>query len=56
MYDEYSYIKALLESRTLVKFKMGAEEKTVYVSGVGYEPGSISKWSVSAQHEDPYKR
>ena len=56
VYDEYSYIKALLESRTLVKFKMGAEEKTVYVSGVGYEPGSISKWSDSAQHEDPYKR
>tara|TARA_R110002012_G_scaffold253827_1_gene432861 strand:- start:1121 stop:3043 length:1923 start_codon:yes stop_codon:yes gene_type:complete len=56
VYDEYAYIKSLLESRTLVKFKMGAEEKTVYVSGVGYEPGSISKWSDAAQHHNPYER
>jgi len=56
VYDEYSYIKALLESRTLVKFKMGAEDKTVYVAGVAYEPGSISKWSDAAQHDTPYDR
>ena len=56
VYDEYSYIKSLLESRTLVKFKMGAEEKTVYVAGVAYEPGSISKWSDAAQHHNPYER
>ena len=56
VYDEYSYIKALLESRTLVKFKMGAEEKTVYVAGVAYEAGSISKWSDAAQHDTPYDR
>ena len=56
VYDEYAYIKSLLESRTLVKFKMGAEEKTVYVSGVGYEPGSISQWSDAAQHHNPYER
>ena len=53
VYDEYSYIKSLLESRTLVKFKMGAEEKTVYVAGVAYEPGSIGQWSDAAQHETP---
>tara|TARA_E500000081_G_scaffold75051_1_gene76614 strand:+ start:3193 stop:5115 length:1923 start_codon:yes stop_codon:yes gene_type:complete len=56
VYDEYSYLKALLESRTLVKFKMGAEEKTVYVAGVAYEPGSINQWSDSAQHHNPYER
>jgi len=56
VYDEYSYIKSLLESRTLVKFKMGAEEKTVYVAGVAYEPGSISQWSDAAQHHNPYER
>jgi hypothetical protein len=56
VYDEYSYIKALLESRTLVKFIMGAEDKTVYVAGVAYEPGAISKWSDAAQHDAPYDR
>ena len=56
VYDEYSYLKALLESRTLVKFKMGAEEKTVYVAGVAYEPGSINQWSDAAQHHNPYER
>ena len=56
VYDEYSYIKSLLESRTLVKFKMGAEEKTVYVAGVAYEPGSIGQWSDAAQHHNPYER
>jgi len=56
VYDEYSYIKSLLESRTLVKFKMGAEEKTVYVAGVAYEPGSIGQWSDAAQHLYPYER
>ena len=49
VYDDYSYIKSLLESRTLVDFKMGAEEKTVYVAGVAYDQGAIIGWSDAAQ-------
>jgi hypothetical protein len=34
-----------LEDRSLVTFEMGDESRTVHVSGVGYEAGSINKWS-----------
>ena len=44
-YDDYVYLKSLAENRTLVTFTMGGESKTVYVAGVSYSAGSISKWS-----------
>lgn len=47
-YDDYAYIRSLLESRSLVTFTMGSESKTVYVAGVSYEQGAISKWSDSS--------
>jgi hypothetical protein len=45
IYNDYTYIRSLLEGRSLVTFEMGDESKTVYVAGVNYEQGSISKWS-----------
>jgi hypothetical protein len=51
VYEEYSYIKSLLEKRALALFIMGAEVKNVYVAGVGYDQGAISKWSASQQRE-----
>lgn len=44
-YDDYQYVRSLLEDRSLVTFEMGDESRTVHVSGVSYEAGSISKWS-----------
>ena len=44
-YDDYVYLKSLAENRSLVTFTMGGESKTVYVAGVSYAAGSISKWS-----------
>jgi hypothetical protein len=44
-YDDYQYVRSLLEDRSLVTFEMGEESRTVHVSGVGYEGGNISKWS-----------
>jgi hypothetical protein len=44
-WNDYSYIRSLLEDRALVTFGMGDESKTVYVAGVSYEQGSIVKWS-----------
>jgi len=44
-YDDYVYLKSLAENRSLVTFTMGGESKTVYVAGVSYSAGSISKWS-----------
>jgi hypothetical protein len=44
-YDDYQYVRSLLEDRSLVTFEMGDESRTVHVSGVGYEAGSINKWS-----------
>ena len=44
-WDDYTYIRSLLEDRALVTFTMGDESKTVYVAGVSYEQGSIGKWS-----------
>ncbi len=51
IYDEYKYIKSLLEKRQLALFIMGTEVKNVYVAGVGYDQGAISKWSDSQQRE-----
>ncbi len=47
IYDEYTYIRELLENRELVTFIMGHEHKNVYVSGLAYQEGSVSKWSDS---------
>ena len=44
-YDDYQYVRSLLEDRSLVTFEIGDESRTVHVSGVSYEAGSISKWS-----------
>ena len=44
-WNDYTYIRSLLEDRALVTFTMGDESKTVYVAGVAYEQGSIGKWS-----------
>ena len=44
-WDDYTYIRSLLEDRSLVTFTMGDESKTVYIAGVSYEQGSIGKWS-----------
>ena len=51
VYEEYNYIKSLLEKRALALFIMGAEVKNVYVAGVGYDQGAISKWSDSQQRK-----
>jgi hypothetical protein len=52
IYDDYAYLKSLLENRNLALFIMGDETKNVYVSGVGYEAGSLSKWSDSTQRAE----
>lgn len=44
-WNDYTYIRSLLEDRALVTFTMGDESKTVYVAGVAYEQGAINKWS-----------
>jgi hypothetical protein len=52
IYEDYAYLKSLLENRSLALFIMGDETKNVYVSGVGYEAGSLSKWSDSTQRAE----
>ena len=52
IYDEYTYIRGLLENRELVTFIMGFEHKNVYVSGLAYQEGAISKWSDSEQRSE----
>ena len=49
IYDDYTYIRGLLEDRSLVTFIIGNETKNVYVSGLAYDQGSVHKWSDSAQ-------
>jgi hypothetical protein len=44
-YDDYKYVRSLLEDRSLATFEMGDESRIVHVSGVSYEAGSINKWS-----------
>ena len=44
-WDDYTYLRSLLEDRSLVTFTMGNETKTVYVAGVSYEQGAINKWA-----------
>jgi len=44
-YDDYRYVRSLLEDRSLVTFEMGNELRTVHVAGVSYEAGAINKWS-----------
>tara|TARA_Y100001949_G_scaffold24327_1_gene17640 strand:+ start:1279 stop:3177 length:1899 start_codon:yes stop_codon:yes gene_type:complete len=52
IYDEYTYIRELLENRALVTFIIGNEHKNVYVSGLAYQEGAISKWSDSEQRTE----
>lgn len=52
IYEDYAYLKSLLENRSLALFIMGDETKNVYVSGVGYEAGSLAKWSDSTQRSE----
>ena len=49
IYEDYTYLRTLLEDRKLVTFIIGNETKNVYVSGLAYEQGSIYKWSDSIQ-------
>ena len=45
-YDDYAYLKGLMEARDLVSFTIGEEpSKTVYVAGVSYESGSLLEWT-----------
>ena len=52
IYDEYTYIRELLENRALVTFVMGYEHKNVYVSGLAYQEGAVSKWSDSQERTE----
>ena len=45
VYDDYKYIRALLEDRSLVTFEIGGESRVVHVAGLSYQGGSISTWS-----------
>jgi hypothetical protein len=45
VYDDYKYIRALLEDRSLITFEMGDESRIVHVAGLSYQGGSISTWS-----------
>jgi hypothetical protein len=45
VYDDYKYIRALLEDRSLVTFEIGSEFRIVHVAGLSYQSGSISTWS-----------
>jgi hypothetical protein len=45
VYDDYRYIRSLLEDRSLVTFEIGSESRIVHVAGLSYQGGSISKWS-----------
>ena len=51
IYEDYNYIRTLLEKRSLATFIMGNETKNVYVAGISYEQGSVNKWSDSAQRK-----
>ena len=45
VYDDYKYIRALLEDRSLITFEIGNESRIVHVAGLSYQGGSISTWS-----------
>ena len=45
-YDDYAYLKGLMEARALVSFNIGEEPaQTVYVAGVSYDEGSLTEWT-----------
>lgn len=49
-YDDYAYLKGLMEARDLVSFKIGEEPaQTVYVAGVSYNEGSLKEWTDDRQ-------
>ena len=47
VYDDYKYIRALLEDRSLITFEVGEESRIVHVAGLSYQGGSIATWSDS---------
>ena len=44
-YEEYQYLRALLEERSLVTFEIGNESRIVHVAGLSYQAGEITKWT-----------
>jgi len=47
VYDDYKYIRALLEDRSLITFEVGEESRIVHVAGLSYQGGSVATWSDS---------
>ena len=45
VYDEYQYLRALLEERALVTFEIGNESRIIHVAGLSYQAGEIMKWT-----------
>tara|TARA_R110002020_G_scaffold39307_3_gene117062 strand:- start:1491 stop:3425 length:1935 start_codon:yes stop_codon:yes gene_type:complete len=43
-YDDYKYVRSLLEDRSLVTFEMGSESRIIHVAGLSYEAGGVVKW------------
>lgn len=46
-YDEYNYLRSLVEDRALVTFTLGSETRIVHVAGLSYNAGEITKWTDS---------
>ena len=44
-YEEYQYLRALLEERSLVTFEIGNESRIIHVAGLSYQAGEITKWT-----------
>tara|TARA_B100001146_G_scaffold212181_1_gene211403 strand:+ start:505 stop:2442 length:1938 start_codon:yes stop_codon:yes gene_type:complete len=43
-YDDYQYVRSLLEDRSLITFEMGDESRVVHVAGLAYQAGEVIKW------------
>tara|TARA_R110002051_G_scaffold39557_2_gene83210 strand:+ start:1187 stop:3124 length:1938 start_codon:yes stop_codon:yes gene_type:complete len=43
-YDDYQYVRSLLEDRSLITFEMGDESRIVHVAGLAYQAGEVIKW------------
>jgi hypothetical protein len=44
-YEEYQYLRSLLEERSLVTFEVGNESRIVHVAGLSYQAGEVTKWA-----------
>ena len=44
-YEEYQYLRSLLEERSLVTFEVGDESRIVHVAGLSYQAGEVTKWA-----------